>query len=90
MNVVKHARAHKLTVSLWRDGDHLQLRVGDDGVGCDISEIASPWRKHCGFGLFSIRERLNPFGGLMEVKSEPGAGTEVTLSVPLKDALLPV
>ena len=42
-------------------------------------------RERCGFGLFSIRERLRPYGGVLEVQSEPGAGTHVILTVPLAD-----
>lgn len=36
-----------------------------------------------GFGLFSVRERLDLFGGHMQVESAPGKGTQVTVDVPL-------
>jgi signal transduction histidine kinase len=84
VNVVKHARAHSLKVSMWRQDDSLHIGVEDDGVGYDPS--IPPYRngKGGGFGLFSIRERLRPLGGKLEVKSEPNGGTEFVLSVPLE------
>jgi signal transduction histidine kinase len=84
VNVVKHARAHSLKVSMWRQDDHLNIGVEDDGVGYDPR--IPPYRngKGGGFGLFSIRERLRPLGGKLEVRSEPQGGTEFVLSVPLE------
>jgi signal transduction histidine kinase len=83
VNVVKHAKAHSLKVSMWRQDDSLHIGVEDDGVGYDPA--ATPYRngKGGGFGLFSIRERLRPLGGKLEVKSEAEGGTEFVLSVPL-------
>jgi signal transduction histidine kinase len=85
VNAVKHARARNLAVSLQREGGYLCARVQDDGVGFQIAETGSHPKMDGGFGLFSIRERLKPFGGVVEVESEPGAGTRVTLRVPLQD-----
>jgi signal transduction histidine kinase len=83
VNVVKHAQARHLNVSLWREGDTLRIAVADDGVGFNPKPSGQRRRKGGGFGLFSIGERLRPLGGSLEVKSEPGLGAEVTLSVPL-------
>jgi signal transduction histidine kinase len=58
--------------------------VEDDGVGFDSAEIASSVDTTGRFGLFSIRVRLEPLGGHMELKSKPGHGTRVTLVAPLK------
>jgi len=82
-NVVKHARAHEINVSLWADDNLLKVGVDDDGQGFSP---AAPDTRHLhtgGFGLFSIRERLKPFGGRLEVHSQPGDGTQVTISIPL-------
>lgn len=83
VNVVKHAEAHSLKVSMWRQGDYLRIGVEDDGVGFNPSVTGCRHGKDGGFGLFSIRERLRPLGGRLQVKSEPEGGTEVILSVPL-------
>jgi len=83
VNVVKHAQARSLKVSMWREDGSLRIGVEDDGLGFDPRLPVYRQGKHGGFGLFSIRERLRPLGGNLEVKSEPGAGTEIVLSVPL-------
>jgi signal transduction histidine kinase len=80
MNVVKHAQAQTAGISICRDGDNVSVSVKDDGVGFDTSD----WKWNGGgFGLFNIRERLIAAGGSIEVGSEPGRGTVVTLVVPL-------
>ena len=84
VNVVKHAQARSLKISMWREDNLLRLGVEDDGVGFNPLVHRHPQGKGGGFGLFSIKERLRPLGGNLEVKSEPGAGTEVVLSVPLQ------
>ncbi len=83
-NVVKHAQAHHVKVSLWREGDRLQVDVEDDGVGFEAGDIGSRWQEAKSYGLFSIRERLAPFAGSLTVDSKPGEGTQVTISVPLE------
>ena len=83
VNVVKHAQAQNVEVSIRREGANLKVEVGDDGVGFQMPHMVPHLRERCGFGLFSIRERLRPYGGVLEVQSEPGAGTHVILTVPL-------
>jgi PAS domain S-box-containing protein len=82
-NIVRHARADTAKVSITRTGDQIQVDVSDDGVGFDPAEIGPGMDETGRFGLFSIRERLEPLGGHMEVKSKPGHGTHVTLVGPL-------
>ncbi len=83
VNIVKHARATRVKVSVAQKDGYLRVQVADDGVGFEVHQIQNRWQKFSGFGLFSIRARLEPFGGQLEVKSAPGAGTVVTLSAPL-------
>ena len=81
VNVAKHAQANSVKVSIQRYDSDIRIGVEDDGVGFDTSEIGYSTN---GFGLFSIRERLDYLGGHLEVRSEPGRGTLVTLVAPLK------
>jgi two-component system, NarL family, sensor histidine kinase UhpB len=83
MNVVRHARARSVKVRLEAADRSLAIFVEDDGAGFDPAAAASAGRSG-GFGLFSVRERLNLFGGSMEIDSAPGRGTRVTLRVPFK------
>lgn len=83
VNVTKHAQARKVKVSIGRDGEDLRIRVEDDGVGFITSEIGSSKSKNKGFGLFSIKERLDHLGGNLEIESKPDQGTRITLVAPL-------
>jgi len=84
-NVVKHAGAHGVTVSLKRKNHSIQVTVADDGVGFDVASICDEYYLKCGFGLFSIRERLKNIGGGIRITSEPGSRTLVTITAPLKE-----
>jgi len=80
-NTVKHATARTVWVDLYLDPQTLQLVIRDDGRGFDPSGVFVLVGGH--FGLLGMRERAERLGGSLEVSSEPGAGTEVRVSVPL-------
>jgi len=82
--VAKHAQAQSVKVTMQRVGRNVQIGVEDDGVGFDPFPIGSHWSEIKGFGLFSIRERLNHLGGHFKITSKPGHGTQITLVAPLK------
>jgi PAS domain S-box-containing protein len=84
VNVVRHADAKKVKVSVRKAGSEIHVSVEDDGVGFDPAEIVSASAQAGGFGLFSIRERLEQAGGHLKIESEPGRGTTITLIAPLK------
>ena len=81
MNVVKHSKAKLVKISIRRENSQVSITLEDDGVGFAISETEGEAQ---GFGLFSIRERLNWIGGSFKLQSEPGCGTYATLKAPLK------
>jgi len=83
-NVVAHARAHKVKVSIKRLGEQISITVEDDGVGFDPVEVASMAAKRGEFGLFSIQERLERLGGHLEIESGPRCGCRVKIVAPLK------
>jgi PAS domain S-box-containing protein len=82
VNVAKHAGAKNIGVFIRRADDTLQVKIEDDGLGMELSTDAASGPS--GFGFFSIKERLKYLGGHLEVVSEPGWGTRVTLQVPLR------
>lgn len=84
INIVKHAQAQKAKVVIRRDEDDIVITVQDDGVGFETSEISSTSERMGGFGLFSIKERLNYLGGNFDVESCHGKGTRVTIVAPLR------
>jgi len=79
-NVARHAGASRVAVALRRDDDHLVLEVTDNGRGI-TEEQRSGLRA---FGLLGMRERAMAFGGEIQVAGSQGAGTTVTLTIPLK------
>jgi CheY-like chemotaxis protein len=82
-NVVKHAHTQEAGVSLRRSSNSLEAVVIDQGVGFDMS-AGWPSSHDGAFGLLSIRERVEPLGGRLDIASAPGQGTCATLIVPLK------
>jgi PAS domain S-box-containing protein len=71
-NVVKHARATKVDVTLARDGNRVTLTVSDNGSGFDPA-AAGDGRPH--WGMTTMRERVEAFGGELRVESAPASGT---------------
>ena len=83
LNVVRHAGVREARVSLTLDGDDVLLAVEDSGHGFPIQEDGQPDVGQR-LGLFSIEARLLAVGGKMQIESTPGAGTRVTIRVPMK------
>ena len=83
-NVVKHAHATRVTVSLHRTCDYLELTVCDNGTGFTLTEARRRVPKGAGLGLLGMEERLHLFGGVLRVDSTKGAGTEVRARFPLR------
>jgi signal transduction histidine kinase/ligand-binding sensor domain-containing protein len=78
-NAARHAGARRVEVHIEATGSVLRAMVRDDGRGFDAVTGVSA---NGGRGLPSLRSRARELGGSVEVRSEPGAGTTVTLSMP--------
>ena len=76
-NVVKHARADHVSVSIRYFRDKLKLEVQDNGIGFDAGEAG----KGGGLGLKSIQERVERMNGLFTVESTPQSGTRLEVTV---------
>ena len=85
-NVVKHAAVKKAHVEVRRRGQYVQVRVQDEGAGFDPPAAFQTGGPKGGYGLFSIRERLDLMGGRMDIRSRPGKGSRFTLLAPLGPA----
>jgi len=83
-NVVKHAAANEVSVSLATSDDGFHLAVRDNGKGFDPATL--PVRPGRGNGLKNMRQRLEKIGGRCEIQSAPGAGTEINFFVSLPAA----
>jgi signal transduction histidine kinase len=78
-NVVKHARARRVSILLARKEGAVKAVVEDDGQGFDPAE-----RTGVGYGLVGMRERLALLGGRLEVESGGDAGTTIAAEVPVR------
>lgn len=76
-NALRHSQARHISVSLRHNADRVTLEIRDDGEGFDP---ARPPRT--GVGLQSMRKRANDTGGVLELESQAGIGTRVSVSVP--------
>ncbi|TFG47533.1 MAG: PAS domain S-box protein, partial [Candidatus Brocadiia bacterium] len=83
INAVKHADSSLIKVSIFRSGSVIYVKVEDNGRGFDVSVLESGSRRSGGFGLFSVRERLNQIGGRLKMESAQGKGTKAVLTAPL-------
>jgi len=82
-NVQKHAGASRVELELCFGDEAVRLRLYDDGRGFDTSTLdALPDSTGAGFGLQGIRERLDLVHGHVEIKSDPGQGTELVMVAP--------
>jgi signal transduction histidine kinase len=81
VNACKHAQVDVIQVRIRRIGDNVRVMVADRGVGFDPAGITSGQTR--GFGLFSIRERLGYLGGRVDIRSSPGKGAVVSMTVPV-------
>jgi signal transduction histidine kinase len=76
-NIAKYANASSTTIRLARTNGDLTFEIADDGAGFD------PAGAH-GSGLTNMRDRLEALGGSLQIRSEPGAGTAISGSVPVE------
>ena len=88
-NAVRHADAKEVNVRFVYQDDHIDLSIEDDGKGFEVEEMKVE-DDRTGFGLPIMKERVFLLSGTMEIQSEPGKGTKIEISVPLKvEEMLP-
>jgi signal transduction histidine kinase len=76
-NVVKHSGADRVTISLDKKNNTIQLVIEDNGCGFDLDEALSVDSSGRGFGLASMRERIDLSGGHFSIETGRGKGTAV-------------
>lgn len=77
-NIVKHANAKLVSLSLREEEKRVVLSISDDGSGFDGS-----MQRQGSYGLTTMRERAEKLGGQVDIISRPGAGTTVRVHIPL-------
>lgn len=77
-NILKHAQARQIKITLAPDSNGLRLVIADDGVGFDPHSAAA----RSGLGLRSLHERAALLNGRVQLDSAPGRGTTLEVWVP--------
>ncbi|MBZ5724601.1 MAG: hypothetical protein LAP87_06345 [Acidobacteriia bacterium] len=85
-NISAHACATHVGIRLQERGEGLLCSIRDNGIGFDASEVLAARGKR-GLGLVGIQENVRAFGGTLTIQSSPGNGTELRITVPLKNKL---
>lgn len=81
-NILKHSKATEVTITLTQNTKSVILTVADNGVGFDISKNGQ------GIGIRNIKSRASTYNGSTNFVSQPGKGCTLSVTFPLKDALL--
>jgi PAS domain S-box-containing protein len=87
-NIIKHARAARVSVKINRRDTEVSFIVRDDGQGFDLRQARSPRARDKGIGLTAMQERLRLIQGTLHIRSQKGKGTGITFTIPidLKDS----
>lgn len=78
-NVIKHAKANKLSIQLHKDEDGVSVSIEDNGIGFDPKIMKS------GIGLSNIKSRISFLNGTIDYDSAPGKGTFINIFIPIND-----
>lgn len=79
-NMVKHAEASEVHVTMNYETNKLMIAVKDNGKGFDTSEVKSAENNN-GLGLRNMQSRMKLINGMITIKSKPGEGTEAVIEV---------
>jgi signal transduction histidine kinase len=85
-NAMRHGQPTKVQVDIGFEKEEFRVQVHDDGCGFNPEVASAQPNGH--YGLVGIQERAKRIGGVLILNSQPGAGTELTLSVPRKSSAM--
>ncbi len=87
-NIVKHASANQVLLTLDLKDDKVMLNITDDGKGFEVPEDLSNLARKGGLGVLSMRQRACSVGGFLNINSQLGHGTALSLEVPVTLSLV--
>lgn len=85
-NVIKHAGTDQADVDVNAIGPVLNVRITDSGAGFDVDKAVQAAAESKSLGLRGMRDRVELFGGQFSIRSHPGSGCEVELTIPLTES----
>lgn len=75
-NTVKYARATNINIEIQLNGDNFWLKISDNGIGFNIEQVE---KRSSGIGLLNMKIRADQVNAILEVSSEIGEGTSITV-----------
>ena len=87
-NSRKYAGAKVIQVSMRQENSYLVVRISDNGKGFDMGSVTNNYESRGSFGMVNMRERAELIGGRFDLRSTPGVGTTVMVTVPISDQRL--
>lgn len=86
-NIHRHGHAREVRLRMRITAGVFEAEIIDDGIGFDVESLAqtSPGIEMRGLGLLGMQERVSPWGGRVQVASQPGRGTRLTVRIPLPE-----
>lgn len=78
-NILKHAKATEVIISLHVQEQDVSIDIKDDGIGFDVDSSFSE-----GMGLGTMKGRTELLGGVLDINSKPGEGTHIKIRIPIK------
>ncbi len=85
-NIVRHARATEVTISLCKREKNLFLEISDNGCGITADQLSSPKS----YGVMGMSERAKSCRGELTITGDEGRGTKLCLTIPIENDLLPL
>jgi signal transduction histidine kinase len=85
-NALRHGSAGRIEILLRFSAEATELVVRDDGGGFSAKDSVTPGGH---FGLLGIRERVDKLGGHLQIESQPGEGTRLAVTAPLRPLARP-
>jgi signal transduction histidine kinase len=82
-NVIRHARAQQVWLSIEQRQDEVRLEIRDDGIGFDVARARELAVRGASFGILGMQERVELLGGTIEIQSQPTQGTTIHVSFPI-------
>ena len=82
-NARKYAEASMIRASVTVQEESIVVKITDNGKGFDVQEVTGGYDERGSFGMVNMRERAELLGGVLDLKSVPGRGTQITAFIPI-------
>ena len=82
-NVHRHSKSIAASIRLERIHGKVRIAVTDSGIGMPLPSAATGWNPPLGIGIAGMQERVKQLAGTLEIQSEPGRGTVISVELPV-------